>query len=263
MPSDQLPLIAPEYLSPSSISTYRQCPLKFKYSKIDGLPDPSGKEAILGNFVHDVLEDLYRLPPEFRTQDQAKEIAKRQWTDKWAEESDRVLFNDKERNLFRWTAWWCIENLWVLEDPQVLDPFGMESFVRGEIAGVKIHGYIDRLSIINQSPVITDYKTGKTPRTSDLDQRFFQLVVYSQLLYSLDLPEETNLGNASVELLYLKDGVRFKRELSLKDIAHAEAIVRETRDKIDESCQTGEFEHRQSILCNWCGFKGICPAFNK
>jgi putative RecB family exonuclease len=263
MPDSELPLVAPEYLSPSSISTYRQCPLKFKYQKIDGLHDPSGKEAVLGNFVHDVLEDLYKLPPEFRTQDRARILAKEQWEAKWSAEAEPLLTTDKERNLFRWTAWWCIENLWTLENPSELQPFGMESFVSGEIAGVKIHGYIDRISIDHSQPIISDYKTGKTPRQSDLDYRFFQLIVYSQLLSSLNLPEEIDMENSQVELLYLKDGVRFRRDTSPKDIAHAELIVRETRDAIDESCRTGEFEHRQSFLCNWCGFKAICPAFNK
>ena len=51
------------------MSTFRQCPLKFKYNKIDKIPAPSGKEALMGNFVHDVLEELYGLPPEDRSQE--------------------------------------------------------------------------------------------------------------------------------------------------------------------------------------------------
>jgi len=89
-------LIAPEYLSPSSIGTYRQCPLKFKYSKIDKLPDPSGPEAILGNFVHAILEELYKLPQEFRTQQQAKEIAKELWLSEWNEKVNRVVHGETD-----------------------------------------------------------------------------------------------------------------------------------------------------------------------
>ena len=66
----------PPHLSPSSMGTFRQCPLKWKYNKIDKIPDPSGKEALMGNFVHDVLEELYGLPPEERSQAQAQSLAR-------------------------------------------------------------------------------------------------------------------------------------------------------------------------------------------
>jgi len=33
-------LKAPAYLSPSSITTYRDCPQKFKFSRIDGIKEP-------------------------------------------------------------------------------------------------------------------------------------------------------------------------------------------------------------------------------
>lgn len=249
--------VAPEYLSPSSIGTFRQCPQKFKYSKIDGLHDPSGQEAILGNFVHDVLEDLYRLPPELRTLEQAKDIARSQWANKWSAEAASVIHTDKELNRFRWAAWWCIENLWLIEDPSTLTPFGLESFVRGEIGGVKIHGYIDRLSVNKTSAKVSDYKTGKTPKKNYLSDKFFQLIVYTQLLSSLDI----DVDDKSVELLYLKDGVKFEKDVTSDDIKSTIELIQTTKDEIDRCCKTGEFVANKSILCNWCGFKSICPAW--
>jgi len=251
--------VAPEYLSPSSIGTFRQCPQKFKYSKIDGLKDPSGQEAILGNFVHDVLEDLYGLPPELRTIEQAKDIAREQWQKKWAAEASTVIFTDKEMNRFRWAAWWCIENLWLIEDPMTVSPFGMESFVRGQIGGVKIHGFIDRLSVSDNAAKVSDYKTGKTPKKQYLDDKFFQLIVYTQLLLSLDI----DVDDKSVELLYLKDGVRFEKNVTTEDIKSTVELIQTTKEEIDRCCKTGEFVANKSILCNWCGFKSFCPAWNK
>ena len=250
-------LVAPEYLSPSSIGTFRQCPLKFKYSKIDGLPDPSGPEAILGNFVHDVLEELYKLPSEMRTQAQARQLARELWSSQWEEKASRVVHGEKELNRFRWSAWWCIENLWVLEDPSTFNPSKMECFVTGSIGGVKMRGYIDRLSIDEKSVTISDYKTGKTPRQTDLQEKFFQLITYSQLLSHIGV--ETD--DISVELLYLKDGVRFKQQVTTEDLNTTIETIKETKRNIDESCKSGYFQHRKSILCNWCSFKKICPAW--
>lgn len=252
-------LFAPEYLSPSSISTFRQCRQKFKYSKIDGLHDPSGQEAILGNFVHDVLEDLYRLPPDLRTQATAKEIAREQWQNKWANEAATVVHTEKELNRFRWAAWWCIENLWMIENPSEVSPYGMESFVKGEIGGVKIHGYIDRLTLSDSEAKVSDYKTGKTPKKEYLEDKFLQLIVYSQLLYSLEI--EAN--ECSLELLYLKDGVKFEKTVTSKDVNATVELIQQTKHEIDECCKTGEFSTTKSMLCNWCGFKTICPAWNK
>lgn len=252
-----LPLTAPEYLSPSSISTFQQCPLKFKYSKIDGLPDPSGKEALLGNFVHAVLEDLYHLAPEERTIAVARDLAREQWANEWADKITPLIRDPKELNAFRWNAWDCIENIWKLENPKLVSPYKIESFVRGEIAGVKIHGYIDRISSDLTEAKVTDYKTGKTPRRNYLDDKFFQLIVYSRLLSSIDILTDS----VKIELLYLKDAVRFEKKVEEDDIFRTEEIISTTKSQIDEACITGEFEHRPSRLCDWCGYKKICPAW--
>ena len=88
MPSE---LKAPDYLSPSSIGTFKQCPQKFKFNKIDLIPDPSNHWAVLGNFVHDILEEMYKLPAELRTIVNCRPLAKQIWDDKWAEEALKVV----------------------------------------------------------------------------------------------------------------------------------------------------------------------------
>ena len=134
----------PEYLSPSSLSTFNQCPQRFKFNKIDLIPDPSNHWAVLGNFVHDVLEEMYKLPPEMRIIESARLIAKDMWDSKWADEAHRVLRTEKEIKDFRWSAWFCIENLWLIEDPKTVQPTGLEFELNGEIGGVRLRGFIDR-----------------------------------------------------------------------------------------------------------------------
>lgn len=250
-------LVAPSRLSPSSISTFQQCPLKFKYSKIDNLPDSPTDATVLGNFVHSVLETLYALPAEQRTQDTAKQVARDLWTSEWGEKAAGVVFTEKELNRFRWTAWWCIENLWMLENPLETTPSKIEEHVEGMIGGINLHGFIDRLFITDDSAKISDYKTGKTPKPKYLEDKFFQLIIYSQLLKSIGI--ETD--NLSLELLYLKDGVRFEKVVTPNDVANVIEVVQEVREGIDSRCNRGEFEPNKSILCNWCGYRKICPAW--
>lgn len=250
-------LIAPEFLSPSSISTFRQCPLKFKYSKIDGLRDSPTEATVLGNFVHEILEAMYKLPSEMRTQPQAKELARQLWADKWEEEASNLIHGERELKMFRWTAWWCVENLWLIENPQELSPWSIEDHVEGEIGGIKLHGYIDRLMFDGTEARVCDYKTGKTPKKQYVDDKFFQLIIYTQLLKSIDVNPE----RVSVELLFLKDGVQLVKEITEQDINKVVSVIQEVRAGIESRCISGEFEPNKTILCNWCGFKKFCPAW--
>lgn len=250
----------PEYLSPSSLSTFRQCPQRFKFNKIDLIPDPSNHWAVLGNFVHDVLEEMYKLPPEMRVLESARMIAKEMWDTKWVDEAHRVLRTEKEIKDFRWTAWFCIENLWLIEDPKTVDPTGLEYELNGEIGGVKIRGFIDRYGPSKDSLMLTvsDYKTGKTPKGSYIDEKFTQLLLYAILLSNLGVGDVDR-----VELLYLKDGVRLEKLITTSDIIRTTEYVQETKQEVDSCCKTGFFEARTSYLCNFCSYKKICPAWSR
>src|SRR5210317_1029264 len=99
----------PKYMSPSSISTFQQCPLKFKFSRLDKLPSESTEAQVLGSFVHEVLEELFKLSRVDRTEVSARRLARELWTSKWAEEF-KDLGKSCDENEFRWKAWWCLEN---------------------------------------------------------------------------------------------------------------------------------------------------------
>ena len=122
-----------------------------------------------------------------------------------------------------------------------------------------MHGYIDRLMLDGDTACVTDYKTGKTPRAQYVDQKFFQLIIYTQLLSSIGISAESY----DVELLYLKDGVRFVKSVTANDIEVVTETLQATRAGIEDRCRAGEFEPKTSMLCNWCGFKNICPAWKK
>ena len=94
--------------------------------------------------MHDVLEEMYKLPPEMRIIESARLIAKDMWDTKWSDEAHRVLRTEKEIKDFRWSAWFCIENLWLIEDPKTVQPTGLEFELNGEIGGVRLRGFIDR-----------------------------------------------------------------------------------------------------------------------
>jgi len=254
-------LAPPPHLSASSLATFEQCPLKFRFSKIDHIPDKPGIEAILGNFVHDVLEALYAFSPEFRTKDTARDQARSVYMDKYAETVQNYLRRADDISKFRWQAWFCIENLWLVEDPTTVHPIGLESEFNHLLGGVALKGYIDRYTKSLKSDnglTISDYKTGKTPRVEWVSDKFEQLRIYAAIMQEIQIFPVTSL-----ELIYLRDGVKFTEEVTPESLSKTIGRVTRIKEEIDQRCQTGEFEAVKSKLCDWCSYKPICPVWGK
>jgi len=253
------PLNPPPHLSPSSLATFEQCPLKFKYSKIDLIPDKSGIEAVMGNFVHDVLESLYKLQPQDRTKASARNLARDVFYEKYDVLVSNLLHTEAAVKKLRWQAWFCIDNLWKVEDPTTIRPLGLESELNHRLGGVVLKGFIDRFTDSNNDGlIISDYKTGKTPRKEWLSDKFEQLRIYAAIM------QETQIWPVStLELIYLKDGVKFSEKVTSKALDETVVRIQNIKLSIDERCTTGLFEAQKSRLCDWCSYKRICPEWNK
>lgn len=254
------PYAPPPYLSASSMSTYRQCALKFKFNKIDQIPDLPTEATLLGNFVHETLEEFYVLPPDERTIAAARSMAGQVWEKAdWPSRIAPYIKPEKDVKLFRWRAWWCIENLWRIEEPQSVQPTGIEEEVFGPIGSVTVKGFIDRFHRDDDRNItISDYKTGKTPNVRYVGDKFTQLKIYATLMKVLELGNPKEL-----ELLFLKDGVKFSHQIVDDDIQATVDYVTSTYDAIMASCETGEFPANKSKLCDWCAYKKICPAWKR
>ena len=256
---DEIANKVPEYLSPSSIGTYRQCPLKFKLSRIDRIAEPPTQETLMGNFVHEVLENLYAFDANERTLPLAKSIATELWASgNWADTVQPYL-KTLTMNQFRWNSWWCIENLFAIEDPKQLQPNGIEDELNGSIGGVQMRGFIDRWVLDGDTLVISDYKTGKTPSPKYMADKFFQLTIYSLLLGPVVKNNEYKL-----ELLYLKDAVKRTNVPTTQDFAEATETIVTVKKEIDTSHENGNWEAIPSRLCDWCSYKRtVCTYWNQ
>jgi len=249
-------LTPPPYLSPSSISTFQQCPLKYKLSRIDGMSEPPTEATLRGNFVHSVLEELYKLPANQRSIGIARQLAKDIWEDEYLEKVLPYVHGHNALRQFRWTSWWCIENLFEMEDPSKIEFDGLETEIDDKISGVSVKGFIDRWHKGEDGIVVGDYKTGKTPSARFVDDKYFQLS-----LYACALEQKFQTVVDRIELLYIKDAVLLAKKITDEDRKLVAATLVSVRSAIDERCKLGEFEAKTSRLCDWCSFKPICPAW--
>jgi RecB family exonuclease len=254
-------LVAPKYLSPSSISLFRACPQKFKLSYIDKIKEPPSWHMVLGSFVHEVLEHLYKEDPKDRNQETVKRIATDRWSNHgWAEKVNELTEKLDTVAGFKRSAFQAMINLWQLEDPTTTILEGQEVEVLTEIENVAIKGYIDRIALdANGDVVISDYKTGKVPDSKYVsdDEKWFQLIAYA-----LMLKEAQKKNTSTLELYYLSKKVKHSVPVTQEHLVNAQQVIVSTRARIDESCKNGEFFCNVTNLCNWCHYKKIdvCPA---
>jgi len=256
-------LIPPEYLSPSSIGTFQQCPLRYKYTRIDKMIDPPTEATSMGNFVHETLEHLHQDDPDARTEKRAGEIMRMLWDSKWGELVSEILHHDNEAlHKFRWKSYWCVENYFKLENPTEVILDGIEYAIEDSIdigdTSVIVKGFVDRWEFCDDGSVkVSDYKTGKTPRPQWVDDKFQQLQIYAIFL-------QKQLGSPvkNLELLYLKDGTRYEKQITQGDLDETAETIVAVRKSIDLFCEQRKFPARKSKLCDWCAQKSICPAWN-
>jgi len=246
----------PKHLSASSITTYEQCPLRFRFSRIDRIPEPTTEAMILGTFVHEILEKLYELDSEDRTIPEARRIARELWENKFVEETSTVRI--KDINDFRWRAWWCVENVFDMEHPPDVKIRGIEDKFSASINDVPLLGFIDRWTEeADGSLTVTDYKSGKVSKPQYEGDKVFQIVLYAEMLERLN---DVQVDNAEIMYVKFKERKRYdptpqRRKTVLK-------LIDQTWEGVQTGCNTGVFPTKTGPLCNWCAYKPICPAWS-
>lgn len=245
-----------EGLSPSSASTFRQCRRRWKLRYVDRLPDPSGEAALRGTFVHEVLENLLKLPAGERTEDTARELCRDSWAATEENADFRALgLSDKEQKAFRWDAWGNIVNYFGSEDPSRVNVASTEQDVRVRIGDVPFRGVVDLVERTEQGLRVTDYKTGKIPRRAYLSKTLSQVWLYAAAL------EETGADVSEVRLLYLSSTDRndIRRLFDADTMNQAAAEHRDTWTNIHEAVRTDAFPPTTGPLCSWCPYRAECP----
>ncbi len=245
----------PTHLSASSITTYQQCPLRFRFSRIDKIPEPTTEPMLLGTFVHEILENFYRLPPEERTIPEARRISRELWVNEYEAKTSEIRITDS--NDFRWRAWWCVENIFAMENPPSVEIKGVEDSFSAEINDVPLVGFIDRWTEEDGKIVVSDYKTGKVANQRYDGEKIFQIVLYAEMIERLKgVPVDY------AEILYIRFQQRKRYEPTSERREVVLKLIDQTWDGVQAGCQTGLFPTSTGPLCNWCAYKPICPAWS-
>jgi putative RecB family exonuclease len=252
-------LALPRSLSPSKLSAFKDCPLAFRFSAIDHLPEAPAAHTFKGTLVHRALEGLFwNHPRGARSPGAAQAELRRAWD---AREDDpewcALELPEEEGESLLAEAVELVDGYFRLEDPDAVDAVGMELTLEAEVDGVCMRGIVDRLDVTPEGEfVVVDYKTGRVPSVIQERQRLSGVQFYALLC-------EAVMGRrpAAIRLMYLRGPL-------VIEAVPSEQAVRGTRQRaaavwtaIERACRADDFRPRPSALCDWCSFQALCPVY--
>jgi putative RecB family exonuclease len=272
----------PTALSPSGAALWAQCQQRWWYRYVDHLPEPPpGEPAILGTFVHHILELLLGEPASQRTIERARELARVAWADIETSDDWAALgLSDQAALRFRHRAWATVGAYFAFEDPNTVQPVARELEVRTEVAGVPFRGFIDLVALADAPAddprpaiVVTDYKTGQPPVTGkpwsdeQLAERLLQPQWYAAALEALGEHRPVKARLVYFTAADDRRGPGFTTrsaelavDITPESLTHAGAELRRRWDAITTALATGEVAHSAGPLCGWCPFVATCSA---
>jgi len=247
---DKIPLINKESftLSPSSITAYSDCPLKFKFQKILRVPSPSSVALDLGNVVHAITEEVAK--EKMKGEEIVEEKALGKIKEKW-------IFNSYQSQSEENTATQRAEGMvktyvkWEKETKNEL--VGLEVPFDVKIGDITFTGRIDRLEKNPDGKYeVVDFKSGKTVKSKNKAKIDPQLNIYAKAVEKLkgELPVKASL-------FYVEKD-------KMVEYAVTEESVNETMDTIigmTKEILLENFEATPSYsACMFCSYQSICDA---
>jgi DNA helicase-2/ATP-dependent DNA helicase PcrA len=237
-------------LSATAVETYETCPLQFKFEREWKLARQVHAAMQYGAAIHRVLRTYYDSVRLGRSK--SDEELLQLFRDDLAASG---IQDNYQRELY------LKQGLEQLQDflagtrsspaPEVLHT---EEWFDVQIAGTKVAGRIDRIDrAADDSVNIVDYKTGKARSQEDADESL-QLSIYTMAArekwgYRADALVFHNLeGNVPV----------FSRRTEFQ-LERA----RERVQAVARGIAAGDFEPEPGFHCNFCAFRGLCPAQEK
>jgi putative RecB family exonuclease len=244
-------------VTPSRLSTWLDCPRRYRMTYLDRPPLPRGgawAHSTLGAVVHNAMRALFDLAPEERTPSRAARLVNTHWSAEGFRDSEQAArYRERARG-------WVAD--YVAEQEPADDPVGVERWVSMPTERIIAEGRVDRIDQRGDELVVVDYKTGRNPSTED-DARSSPALA----LYALAARRTLRRPCRRVELHHLPSG-----EVAAWE--HSEPSLRRHLERMEETASDAAlatdtldaggdrellFPPRTSRGCSYCDFRRHCP----
>ncbi len=248
----------------SYLSTFRQCPQKFKFQVIDKIKAPKSVEAVFGTSVHDALRYMFSHDPLFPT---LEEILAH-FESGWRGSGDKIhpVLAPELLKTYEESGKVMIKNFYKKNPPwnfSVIDTESRFEVLLEDNENGKTHtlaGIIDRIDKIGDGEYeIIDYKTSRRlPSQSAADENL-QMAVYHMAI-TKRWPN-TDPAKIKLSLYFLKHNEKISSSRSTEALAATSNAILKTIKEIEKTMATNSFPPIVSVLCDYCPYKQICPAW--
>jgi len=254
----------PKIYSHSRLSTFEQCPLKFKFRYIEKIIPEVEKtiEIHLGTVIHNTLEWLYTQVKNKKTPtlDQAIRFYAKKWEENYKPEILIVKSKMTAKDYFEKGVQFIMD-YHAKNHPFDENTIELEKKILislDEEKKYQIQGFIDRLAynLKTEQYEIHDYKTANYLPNQEKFENDRQLA-----LYSIGIKE---LFSDDKEICLIWHYLAHNQKIcSKRTDEQLSQLKKETLELIKQIEATEKFPPYVSKLCDWCEYKTICPAWQK
>ena len=238
-------------LSASDLDLYLTCPLKYKFARVFGIPQPPTINMRFGIVIHNVLQRFHEAELADGPAEESEGLARLMslLDEGWrrggfGESHDELQFLDRAREAMR-AYWRC-------ESASPSEPAFLERQFEFRVGPHFLRGRVDRVDRNGDGEYeVIDYKTGQRI-DSGRHGGDIQLA-----LYRLGAREAWGIEPEAGSYYYVLEGEKVEVESQPDDRERVERTVLE----VGEGVLGQDFEPRPSPeVCGWCDFKLVCPA---
>jgi len=258
----------------SQLQNYKQCPLKYRFEKIDNIKPDIPSESlhlILGSCVHSTLEELYKKVSDLVVPEKSESLSI--FKELWEKEIERAT-KVYGRNPFDKDILEVFYNRWTEYINYYYDnysPFDQAITMKTEMnvafemeEWLSFRGKIDRLDINNKTIIINDYKTSKS-----LPKDWNNTIEDQITLYSIGIKKDygKQIDKIIGRVIYLHLQREHEREITderLEEIKNKYLDIMEEVEQKKVLYKWGNeeaFPPTPGYACDNCLFKQLCPIY--
>jgi len=247
--------------SHSRISTFEQCPFKYKLQYVDKIEVETLQtiEAFMGSLVHQTLEKMYK-DRKFKKK-VSKAILLKFFRDLWKKEYSKDILVVKEgltSENYRKMGEKYISDYYVSHKKDDMTILGLETQDRITLPdGNFWHIRMDKLGCKGTTYFVCDYKTNswmKTQEDADSDR---QLAMYS--IWVKDKFKDAKKVILKWHMLAFDKEVTSER--TDEQLKKLQLEVMQTIKQIENAIKENNFPRNQTGLCDYCSYREYCPSF--
>lgn len=244
----------------SALDTFKQCPLKYKFQVVDKIKVPKLKEAVFGNKIHSALQFFHSKQPISPTLDELLNYLKDIWESKvFSGEEDMIYFSEAIKILKNYYEYYLRnKDKFTVLDTETRFEVLLEN-PKDKEGKCLLAGIVDRIDKTSDGNIeIIDYKTTKRlPSQEDINHSL-QLSLYCLGIINR-WPQfiKNSVENIKLTFYYLKHQEKITTHRTKEQLDRIQEQVWEKLAQIEKS----DFQPLPSALCDWCGYRKICPMW--